>query len=664
MRRKRRDFGRLKLVGVFLFVAVVLPNVLNAFNSGATGNLGDFETGETGIKLCALINNGNEDALRFRVSNSLGFEADVMVAHNTCKTIQTVAASYTIREYMPQEYALTSVSGGTVNADNTAFITTASGQYTVIYNNTYTHQNYIHSFGYTSTTRDASAVDVHFDANGGTGTMQDQRYGINSQQALTANAFTYQGHTFDGWNTAADGSGTAYTDEQQVAFATGGELTLYAQWQAASRVATDIIAGQANDLGSYTIDFTRKAVVSNDIPTANGNGVNEYTENNQTVYYYRGQIDNNNVVWANKCWKIIRTTATGGTKIIYNGTPTDVTVGNETVKQCLDTGGQTQIASSEWSRDHSSPADAGYMYGLARGFSDAYAGSTVYTFSNGVSRSGNTYTLNTSAGQSISGTWADERLNAAVRYHYFCTDGSTSCSNAQIGYIESYYDANYIYYLSLDGYDDIEALKTAMFANVNNSYVKSIIETWFVNENLDGHVADTKNYEDELEDAVFCSDRSYATGALAGEDADAGISANLHGAIARNRIVNAQNNYEPDLDCTNTNDAFTTDVANGNGMLTHKVGLATLDEITLAGMKNYDDGRPHATENYLYNGQESWTMSPGSFDIASAHTINWYSGNSVQFVEHVYGIRPVVSLASGVEFASGTGLTTDPYIVE
>ena len=37
------------------------------------------------------------------------------------------------------------------------------------------------------------------------------------------------------------------------------------------------------------------------------------------VYYYRGAVENNNVVFANKCWKIVRTTDTGGTKLIYNG---------------------------------------------------------------------------------------------------------------------------------------------------------------------------------------------------------------------------------------------------------------------------------------------------------------------------------------------------------
>ena len=37
------------------------------------------------------------------------------------------------------------------------------------------------------------------------------------------------------------------------------------------------------------------------------------------VYYYRGEVTDNNVIFANKCWKIVRTTDTGGTKLIYNG---------------------------------------------------------------------------------------------------------------------------------------------------------------------------------------------------------------------------------------------------------------------------------------------------------------------------------------------------------
>ncbi|MCE7859977.1 MAG: hypothetical protein DYG86_09350, partial [Chloroflexi bacterium CFX2] len=51
---------------------------------------------------------------------------------------------------------------------------------------------------------------VTFDANGGSGSMSPQT--TNNPTALTANAFTRAGYSFNGWNTQANGSGTAYAD--------------------------------------------------------------------------------------------------------------------------------------------------------------------------------------------------------------------------------------------------------------------------------------------------------------------------------------------------------------------------------------------------------------------------------------------------------------------
>ncbi len=62
------------------------------------------------------------------------------------------------------------------------------------------------------------------------------------------------------------------------------------------------------------------------IPTAANSGVYTIasTENDKyPVHYYRGNIDNNNVLFAGFCWKMVRTTSTGGVKLIYNGTPKD-----------------------------------------------------------------------------------------------------------------------------------------------------------------------------------------------------------------------------------------------------------------------------------------------------------------------------------------------------
>lgn len=52
---------------------------------------------------------------------------------------------------------------------------------------------------------------------------------------------------------------------------------------------------------------------------------NNTINNEYPVYYYRGTVTNNNVLFAEKCWKIVRTTETGGVKIIYNG---DISDGN------------------------------------------------------------------------------------------------------------------------------------------------------------------------------------------------------------------------------------------------------------------------------------------------------------------------------------------------
>jgi uncharacterized repeat protein (TIGR02543 family)/LPXTG-motif cell wall-anchored protein len=67
---------------------------------------------------------------------------------------------------------------------------------------------------------------VTYNSNGGSGAMANQS--ASTSTALSANAFTRSGYTFSGWNTAANGSGTAYADGASYAFSSS--TTLYAQW--------------------------------------------------------------------------------------------------------------------------------------------------------------------------------------------------------------------------------------------------------------------------------------------------------------------------------------------------------------------------------------------------------------------------------------------------
>ena len=56
--------------------------------------------------------------------------------------------------------------------------------------------------------------------------------------------------------------------------------------------------------------------------STNGQGVymRAGTQNDAyPIVYYRGAVEDNNVVFNNKCWKAVRTTDTGGVKLIYSG---------------------------------------------------------------------------------------------------------------------------------------------------------------------------------------------------------------------------------------------------------------------------------------------------------------------------------------------------------
>ena len=86
--------------------------------------------------------------------------------------------------------------------------------------------------------QDVPEYTVTFDKNKGNGStevteeMDPQKIPVGETTGLTPNKFAREGYTFSGWNTQADGSGTSYTDGQEVTniAAKGENVVLYAQW--------------------------------------------------------------------------------------------------------------------------------------------------------------------------------------------------------------------------------------------------------------------------------------------------------------------------------------------------------------------------------------------------------------------------------------------------
>ena len=73
---------------------------------------------------------------------------------------------------------------------------------------------------------------VRFDANGGTGSMDELTLYVGYGSYLPPNTFTRAGYEFTGWNTAPDGIGSSYYDGEGVSdlASPGSTVTLYAQW--------------------------------------------------------------------------------------------------------------------------------------------------------------------------------------------------------------------------------------------------------------------------------------------------------------------------------------------------------------------------------------------------------------------------------------------------
>ncbi len=362
----------------------------------------------------------------------------------------------------------------------------------------------------------------------------------------------------------------------------------------------------------------------------NGKGVYERkgTENQQyPIYYYRGEVDNNNVIFANYCWKIVRTTETGGVKLIFNGTPSSSNT-------CNNTGEASQLYKIAFNgaatATSASPVYLGYKYGTVYKIYHSSIGSDPCGSS--VSYSGGTYSLYNTYRQ------------VDKTHHYSC-GGKTSCSSVEF-YIHYSVPGHYDY-IKLSGGEKIEDVLNTMFngsnVNENNSTIKNYIEnTWYKNYMIE--------YSDQLEDTEWCNDRTiYDKGPYnpAGD-----LTSKLYFEGYRRR-----ENGTPSLECPREVDKFTV----GNGRLQYPTGLLTVDEAMLAG-GTISNNKSY----YLYTGMLYWLGSPCYAYNHAAFTCG--VGGFGEVEDHgvylKYGVRPAVSLKTGAYYTGGDGTASSPYIVD
>ena len=363
------------------------------------------------------------------------------------------------------------------------------------------------------------------------------------------------------------------------------------------------------------------------------------TENNiYPIYYYRGNVTNNNVKFANFCWKMVRTTETGGVKLIYNGVPAED-------GSCNNTGTASQLVSTSKFSSYNSPAYVGYMYGTVYTAvsKDLSSQAETYVYGNDVNWDGTSYTL---ADTTTSSSWSTDYKTLATKYHYTCFNTTGACTD--VYYINYFGSSSSAYYLTLKDGKDIEDAKEEMFVNTTDSKIKTVIDSWYAS-NMTG-------YTNMLEDTVWCNDRTITSGPLYSKDANS-TGSSYFGAYLRN-----VSSIGPSLTCPEKLDSFTVSSSKGNGSLIYPVGLLTADEYTLAGSGN----KGYSTTSYLHTGQYQWSLSPYNFSSNVALGFSLYSSGALNFdyVNGTRGVRPSVSLKLGTLISGGDGSVSTPYIVE
>ena len=431
-----------------------------------------------------------------------------------------------------------------------------------------------------------------------------------------------------------------------------------------SKVVVDAVATQtAMDKIIASVDTTGKCPTINSDGTVNVTSaeatdgyVCSATDAYGTSYYYRGNVTNNYVKFADKYWRIIRINGDGTVRVIYDGTSAHTNGESSTDRQI-----GTSAFNYYWKKDNvqeatNSPVYAdnacvGYMYGNRDAIVEATSSSSSTSFTNT-----NTYYIAKEYNHDATTdrfTLKDPIavLGSAMTSDYvgYYTFGSTSTTSSNsyvykiFGVTAGDSSASVKYGYVRYGTSSKEVAQT----NTNDSTIKTYLDNWY-QTNISG----TEN-EQYLADNIFCNDRSFSSN---NSGTGAGVSITDY---RWSYFASSSYNNKMMLTCPQQNDAFTvSDTTNGNGALTYPIGLITTDEAVLAGGWNTSNNG-----YYLYSGSFYWASSPSDFRGWYAYvrgvSNGGHAGGGVS-ANSTVGVRPVINLKAEV-LAQGSGTAADPY---
>ncbi len=188
---------------------------------------------------------------------------------------------------------------------------------------------------------------VKYDGNAPTGCTvsgvpEQQNYMAFSTASISEEVPKCNGYQFKGWNLITPDVERINDD---YFIMPENEVVIRAEW---GKVAVEkSMDGQIYSGKELYNIIAKQGKLDTDIDftiTDLTTGVYEYSstkENDYPIYYYRGAVTNNNVIFSDQCWEIVRTTDTGGVKLVYNGKP-----GSD--GSCKNTGTASEVKKSEY----------------------------------------------------------------------------------------------------------------------------------------------------------------------------------------------------------------------------------------------------------------------------------------------------------------------------
>ena len=407
-----------------------------------------------------------------------------------------------------------------------------------------------------------------------------------------------------------------------------------------SAVSNTLLAGIKKNYASPTVTLTNPITDA----SASNEAVMSLTPDDYGIsYYFRGNVQNNYVSFANMCWRIVRITGDGSVKLaLYDYSSAS----------CTNTGNDLAFA--------------------------RYYGDTYKTkFNENVPEKVNRYygSQNTLEGND---KYNDLILNPRNNNYQLLPllAINKSNDNAYIGFMYGTPNSN---------------TYAATHANINKSTILQTLETWYKSK--------LTAYTEKLADTIWCNDKSTVKDVTINQGGTVNGVLNkesipypglgyqkeitMYGSGIRNYAFESSDNSStygtgPSLICPKDNDGgklskFTVDdTVNGNGNLDYKIGLLTVDEMALAGMStisayfnnNYDE---NSVTSYLRSNANAsyWTLSPFVFDddgvrVWSSADVGGFSGNGAL---GSCALRPVVSLKSATTISGGNGTASSPFVV-